>query len=292
MVANARTLLDEVTAIVDDPDEARWIVSHALGTSPARLALRMGEPVEGGESFEALRLAGRRAAGEPLQHVLGSWGFRTLDVRVDGRALVPRPETEQVVGVALDELRRLSAASASSLVAVDLGTGSGVIALSLVAEGPAATQVWATDVSADALELAGVNLDDLACTAPATAARLHLCSGSWFDALPGRLRGAVDLVVSNPPYVSEGEWGTLDPEVRHHDPYAALVSGPTGLEALEHIVAEAPRWLSAAGVLVLELAPHRAAAVAGMAERAGFAAVEVRADLSGRDRALVARRRR
>lgn len=291
MGTDGRSLLDDVTAMVDDPDEARRIVAHALGDSPAGLALHMGEPVGERQSAEARALARRRAAGEPLQHVLGSWGFRTLDVSVDGRALVPRPETEQVVGVALDELRRLSAAAAAELVAVDLGTGSGVIALSLAAEGPDSTQVWATDVSAGALELARTNLDALSASDPAAAARLHLVAGCWFDALPGPVRGAVDLVVSNPPYVSEGEWRTLDAEVRHHDPYTALVSGPSGLEALGHIVAEAPRWLSAAGVLVLELAPQRATEVAGMAERAGFAHVEVRPDLSGRDRTLVARRR-
>jgi len=289
-VPDGRALLREITDVVGDPDEARWIVAHALGATPARLALRLGAPVGAGESSAARSLAKRRATGEPLQHVVGSWGFRTLDVRVDGRALVPRPETEQVVEAALDEANRLLRSS-SSLVAADLGTGSGVIALSLAAEGPARTQVWATDVSAAALELAGANVEVLAASNPAAAARVHLAAGSWFEALPERLRGAVDLVVSNPPYVSEGEWETLHADVRDHDPHGALVAGPDGLEATTHIVTEAPQWMRAHGVLVLELAPHRASEAADLATRTGFAEVEVRPDLSGRDRILVARRR-
>jgi release factor glutamine methyltransferase len=288
-VPDGRALLREVTDVVGDPDEARWIVAHALGATPARLALRLGEPVGAGESAEARLLAKRRATGEPLQHVLGSWGFRTLDVRVDGRALVPRPETEQVVEAALLEARRLWRSS-SSLLATDLGTGSGVIALSLALEGPPGIQVWATDVSAAALELAGANLETLAASNPAAAARVHLAAGSWFAALPARLRGAVDLVVSNPPYVSEGEWETLPADVRHHDPYGALVAGPDGLEATKLIVTEAPQWMAAHGVLVLELAPHRATEAADLATRSGFAEVELRPDLSGRHRVLVARR--
>ncbi len=287
---DGRALLGEVTDAVGDPDEARWIVAHVLGATPSGLALRLGAPVGAVQSSEARMLARRRAAGEPLQHVLGSWGFRTLDVSVDGRALVPRPETEQVVETALGEARRLSGAS-SSLVAADLGTGSGVIALSLVAEGPPGLEVWATDVSAPALELAGANVQSFAVANPAAAARLHLSAGSWFEALPDSLRGAVDLVVSNPPYVSESEWSTLPTDVRHHDPYGALVAGPSGLEATDHIVAEASRWMSAHGVLVLELAPHHATEAADLATGAGFVEVEVRPDLSGRHRVLVARRR-
>ena len=287
---DGRALLDEITDVVGDPDEARWIVAHALGATPARLALRLSAPVGAGESAEARLLAERRGAGEPLQHVLGSWGFRTLDVRVDGRALVPRPETERVVEAALLEAGRL-VRSSPSLVAADLGTGSGVIALSLAAEGPAGIQVWATDVSSAALDLAGANVEALAASNPAASARVHLAEGSWFEALPPRLRGAVDLVVSNPPYVSEDEWETLPPDVRDHDPYGALVAGPDGLEATEHIVAEAPPWMTAHGVLVLELAPHRATDSADLAVRSGFAEVEVRRDLSGRHRVLVARRR-
>lgn len=286
---DGRALLGDVTDLVGDADEARWIVAHALGATPAQLTLHLGTPVEADRWAEAGTLARRRAAGEPLQHVLGAWAFRTLEVRVDGRALVPRPETEQVVEVALDAMARLWPSSSPG-VAVDIGTGSGVIALSLAAEGPPDLEVWATDVSAEALALAGENLEDLAALNPAAARRVRLAAGRWFVALPDSLRGAVDLVVSNPPYVSESEWRALDAVVRDHDPYVALVSGPSGLEALQLVVSEAPRWLSRRGVLVVEMAPHQAATATAMAQRAGFDAVEVRPDLSGRDRVLVARR--
>jgi release factor glutamine methyltransferase len=288
-VADGRTLLAEIAHTVGDEDDACWLVAHVLGTSPARLAVDGGQAVSEGDRDAARALAARRAAGEPLQHVLGRWGFRTLEVDVDARALVPRPETEQVVEVALEELRRRPGPAGRPLFAAELGTGSGVIALSLAAEGPPGLEVWATDVSAPALELAGTNLAHLRRRHPARAAGVHLAPGSWFEALPGELAGGLDLVVSNPPYVSEREWQDLDPVVRDHDPYAALVAGPSGLEALAHIVEGAPAWLGAGGLLVLELAPHQAAAAADHARRRGLVGVEVRPDLSGRPRVLLAR---
>jgi release factor glutamine methyltransferase len=247
-------------------------------------------------------------AGEPLQYVIGRWSFRRLELTVDARALVPRPETEQVVEVALGELRRLppvtgaGGVSAAPVVA-DLGTGSGVIALSLALEaigtrpagrgGPGAAalvgEVWATDVSPSALALARVNLSALAVSHPGPAARVRLAVGSWFCALPGRLAGHVHLVVSNPPYVSAAEWDTLDHEVRDHEPRSALVPGDSGLEALTLLVDQARRWLAPGGSLVVELAPRQAPVMEEEARRAGYAEVEVRVDLSGRSRILVAR---
>ncbi|MGH9092638.1 MAG: N5-glutamine methyltransferase family protein, partial [Acidimicrobiales bacterium] len=145
-------------------------------------------------------LVARRLAGEPLQYVLGSWVFRTLELTVDRRALIPRPETEQVVEAALARL-----GDRPHPVVVDLGTGSGAVALSMAAERPGA-EVWATDADAAALELAAANRER-------TGVAATLCRGDWYGALPARLRGRVDLVVSNPPYVSEAEWPALDAEV-------------------------------------------------------------------------------
>jgi release factor glutamine methyltransferase len=232
----------------------------------------------------------RRAAGEPLQYVLGRWPFRTLDLMVDRRVLIPRPETEQVVEVALGELDRMDPASAASArsrgrIAVDLGTGSGAIALSLAAE-RARLQVWATDVSSDALKVAGANLAGLGGRA---AARVRLTSGAWWAALPDELRGGVDLVVSNPPYVSSAEMTELDPQIGLWEPRLSLEAGPTGLEALQEILHGAQSWLRPSGTIVVEIAPHQAAAAIQLAEADGFSEVEVRPDLAGRDRALVAR---
>ena len=223
----------------------------------------------------------RRQRGEPLQYVLGVWGFRSLDLFVDHRVLIPRPETEVVVDVALSELRRLEAARP---VVVDLGTGSGAIALSVATEVPRA-DVWATDESRPALAVARANLAGVG----RAGTRVSLAEGSWFGALPPTLRGRVQLVVSNPPYVAEGEVADLPPEVARWEPLGALVGGPTGFEQVETIVATAPRWLARPGALVVELAPHQAQRAVATAYEHGFLEVQVRPDLSGRLRALVAR---
>jgi len=229
--------------------------------------------------FDAM--VARRAAGEPLQYVVGSWGFRRLDLLVDRRVLIPRPETETVVEAALGELARLGGD-----VVVDLGTGSGAIALSMAVEARP-SEVWATDSSADALAVARANLAGVGGRA---ATCVRLVEGNWFGALPAELRGRVDLVVSNPPYVAEPEVADLPPEVAGHEPRAALVGGPTGLEQVARIVAEAPDWLASPGALVVELAPAQASAASALARDAGFADVDVRPDLAGRLRTLVARR--
>jgi release factor glutamine methyltransferase len=226
----------------------------------------------------------RRAVGEPLQYVVGRWGFRQLDLLVDHRVLIPRPETEQVVEVALRELRRLIAGGVVDPVIVDLGTGSGAIALSLAAEGKKGA-VWATDRSADALAVARANLAGMGGRA---ATRVRLAEGSWWEALPDDLTGRVSLAVSNPPYVSSGEIASLPAIVADWEPRGALEAGPTGLEAIEAIVADSGRWLDRPGALVVEVSPGLAEAATALASRSGFASVRVEPDLAGRDRALVA----
>jgi release factor glutamine methyltransferase len=286
------SLLRAVSSSVGSPVEARWITAHAAGLDDGALLARLDDPVTTAVADAAAASVRRLQGGEPLQYVLGRWGFRQLDVRVDARALVPRPETEQVVGFALGELERITAelpTPTDPLVVADLGTGSGVIALSLATEGPRSLEVWATDASVDALELFEENLTAAARYRPDITGRVYRSFGSWFGALPTRLAGRLHLVVANPPYVSEDEWEVLDPVVRDHEPRGALVSGPTGLEDLDVVVRAAVSWLIPGGALVLELAPHQADAVTALARRAGFSFVEVRPDLTGRPRALVAR---
>lgn len=258
--------------------EARILVEEAGGDWPWVLEQKVSQ--RGRARFESM--LARRLGGEPLQYVVGRWGFRTLDLFVDRRVLIPRPETEQVVEVAL---RELDIEPRERLVVVDLGTGSGAIALSMAAERGGA-QVWATDASGEALAVAGANLAGLGGRA---ATRVRLAEGSWWSALPGELRGCVDLAVSNPPYISSGEMQTLDAEVAGWEPRTALEAGPSGLEAIEVIIGGAPDWLREGGALVVEIAPHQAGPAARLASAAGFGHVRVEKDLSGRDRILVAR---
>jgi len=291
---SVRQVLGELAEAVGDAQDGGRILAEVLGVPLASLAVDPGAVVPGKARQRAIDMARRCAEGEPLQHVLGTWGFRKLDVVVDTRALVPRPETEELVDVALARLRgraeRTGRDTGAPLVAVDLGTGSGVIALSLAAEGPAALEVWATERATDALALARCNLERLAAAHPGPAGRVHLCNGSWFEPLPPRLRGSVDLIVSNPPYVSQAEWEQLDPVVRDHDPYSALVPGPTGLEALAQIVDESLEWLAPGASLVVELAPWQADQVRERARARGYGGAEAPLDLSGRPRFVVAHR--
>ena len=297
--------------------EARRIVVAAAGCDDAAWHRELDRPAtrRGVASFD--RMLGRRVAGEPLQYVLGSWGFRTLDLFVDPRALIPRPETEIVTGCALDELQRRagepgggggvpvrsstqakvvaarppappppSAAprGAPVLLAADLGCGSGAIGLSLAAE-RLDVEVICTDVSADALAVAGANLAGLG----RPARRVRLAEGSWYEALPRELRGHFDVLVSNPPYIAAGS-DSLPPEITDHEPPVALYSGSTGLEATEEILTGAPDWLAPGGAVVLELSDGTAGPVERLAREAGLAEVAVHPDLTGTDRVLIARR--
>jgi release factor glutamine methyltransferase len=223
-------------------------------------------------------MVARRAAGEPLQYVLGHWPFRGLDLLVDRRVLIPRPETEQVVEVALRELARLG----PNPTVVDLGTGSGAIGLSVASE-VADARVWASDDSADALAVARANLAGIGSLA---ASRVRLAQGSWLAALPEELRGRVQLIVSNPPYVAASE--ALPDVVARWEPPRALYAGPTGLESFTEIVRAAPAWLARPGALVVELAPHQAEQARALAT-GEFDEVAIHPDLAGLDRALVAR---
>ncbi len=283
-----RDLITEIAEVVGSGHEARWIVEEVWRSDEA------DEPDEVDRQARArtraLQLARRRAAGEPLQHVLGHWGFRYLDVAVDRRALVPRPETEIVVGIALEEASRIDHPVGQVLQIADLGAGSGVITCALASELAARSLeavIYATDTSTDSLALA---MENVRRTLGETD-RVRFQAGSWFEALSPTLAGELDLIVSNPPYLAEAEWPGLDPVVRDHDPYGALVAGPTGLEAIDHLIDESPHWLSPEGVLVLEIAPHQAPSAAGRAKRdGGFTDVDVRKDLTGRPRVLIARR--
>ena len=276
-----REALASAAAILGDRD-ARLIVGHVADWTPAELAMHGDEPVNEKLQASIHARVERRRAGEPLQYVLGSWGFRTLDLYVDKRVLIPRPETEIVAEVALAALRALRL-DGDPPVVVDLGTGSGALALSIAKEVPDA-HVWATDASSDALEVARLNLIGLG---QAAVGRVDLRHGDWFHALPDALAGMITLVVSNPPYVRDDE--TLPAVVERWEPAGALRGGARGLDAIERIVADAPHWLARPGAVVLEHAPDQGEAVTALAQAAGAEDVSTHPDLVGRPRCTVAK---
>ena len=272
---------------VDSPDvDARRIVEAAAGAVPAEFQSVLDVPATDRAAAWFYSMLERRGSGEPLQYVVGSWSFRTLDLMVDRRVLIPRPETEVVAGWAADEVasRSVAAGRDREVIVADLGTGSGVIALSVAVECPAA-RVYATDVSPDALAVASANLAGLG----RAAARVTLHEGDWFEALPGALRGSIDVVVSNPPYIGAGE--ELPTVVADWEPAVALWSGPTGREAVEQVVDGASQWLRPGGALVVEVASHRAQESASLVLGAGFADVRLERDLAGLERVVIGRRR-
>ncbi len=273
--------------------EARFIVERASGYDAGEW-LEIADAASPARAEQELReMVRRRVAGEPLQYVLGGWEFRGLDLFVDNRVLIPRPETEYVVEVALEEAERSGLRRSRRAVALvepeapaavaDIGTGSGAIALALEAE-LADVEVWASDVSEDALAVARANVAGCAATRVRIAA-----AGVWFEPLPERLRGSLRLIVSNPPYVAEHEVAELPREVAAHEPRRALVSGPSGTEAIERLLEGAPQWLAPGASFVCEIAPHQAGTMIEHARALGYHEVMVRVDLTGRARVLVAR---
>lgn len=267
--ANAERAAEFVNAGLERR-EARWLVE------------------EFGDDDDALRESvQRRLSGEPLQYVIGHWPFRSLDLDVDERVLIPRPESEELVEIALKELRR---GEVSEPLIMDLGCGSGAIGLALLDElrgrGVAATLV-AVDESLDALELAQRNarkhgLDNVA-----------FVHSSWFDDVDPSLRERVDLIVANPPYVGDVEFGGLDPVLRH-EPRGAMVApdalGVTGFADLAIIIEQATAWLKPGGILVCEHANTHRDAVLAAAKIAGFHQVNDLDDLAGLPRIMVAQR--
>jgi release factor glutamine methyltransferase len=224
---------------------------------------------------EAVR---RRAAGEPRAYAAGRAGFRTLALAADRRALIPRPETEGLVERVLAWAREAGDA-ARQMVVADVGTGSGCIALSLAVEARFA-RIIATDVSADALDLARENV---ARVAPPVAVDLR--QGDLLEPLLGE---SIHVLVANPPYLTEAEYAALDPSVRGYEPRDALVGGWDGLSAIRRLIQGGNVILVPGGLLAMELDSERADAAAGLARRAGWRDVRVERDLFGRRRFLLA----
>lgn len=253
---------------------AELLIGHALGISRMQLYLQFERPLTEPELASLRPLVKRRAGREPLQYIVGHVDFGDLRLKVDRRALIPRPETEQLVSLTAETLSRPPGRI------LDLGTGSGAIALALARRYPEA-EILATDRNPDALALAAENA-----AATGLDKRVRLIVSDWFAA--AELDGAFDLIVSNPPYLSAGEVVGAQPEVRDFEPVQALTPGMTGAEALEIILREAYARLTPGGLLACETGVGQHAALLAMARERGYARTESRADLAGRERFLLA----
>jgi len=249
--------------------DAELLLAHVLGRPRIELYTDFDRPLDESELDAYREIVSRRARHEPVAYLLGEWGFRRLDLKVDSRALIPRPETEIVVERALAHLEGLDAPHV-----LDVGTGTGAIALAIADEHPGA-RVTAIDVSADALDLAREN-------AERTGLELDLRRHDLREGLPA---GPYDLVVSNPPYVEPAHLERLMPDVREYEPQVALV----GSGATEAVARHARDVLRAGGWLVLEVGDGQAAEVLALLGDLGYADTLSTADLAGRDRAVEGR---
>jgi release factor glutamine methyltransferase len=272
-----------LAAATDSPQaEAEELLGRLLGLARAELYLQRTRALSGDEWRRLDGWLARRVDGEPVQYITGRAAFRSLDLAVSPAVLIPRPETEGLVGAVLEVLGEERARWPKPGV-LDLGTGSGAIALAVATEWPQAA-VTATDSSDQALAVARANA-----AACGVADRVRLLHGDWFEPLAADER--FEVIVANPPYIATGERALLPRDVRAFEPEQALFSGASGLEALREIVEEAPRHLVAGGLLALELAEMRAREVAGWLEGArDWQRVTLRDDLAGRPRVLLGRR--
>jgi len=252
--------------------DAELLIGHALGLPRIELYTNFDRPLDEPELAACRALLERLGRREPVAYILGRWGFHGLDLAVDGRVLVPRPETEVLVERCLALLDGLQAPRFA-----DVGTGSGAIALAVKAARPDAS-VTATDVSADALAVARAN-------AAALGLEVELVEADLLAGVEGRFA----VVASNPPYIGEGEMAALEPEVAEYEPLLATVAGPAGTEVLERLVAAAPGALEPGGSLVVECGAGQAAAVRGLMAAAGAAETSAEPDLAGIDRVVAGR---
>jgi len=250
--------------------DAELLIGHALGLERIRLYTSFDRPLTEPELAAIRTLLERRGRREPVAYVLGRWGFHGLDLAVDERVLVPRPETEVLVERCLALLDGREAPAV-----LDVGTGSGAIALALKAARPDAA-VTGCDVSADALEVAAANAADLGLD-------VELVPSDLLAGLGGR---RFDLIASNPPYVAEAELDRVEPEISGFEPRVALAAGTDGLDVLRLLVTAAPAALVPGGWLVCECGAGQAGAVSGLMAAAGAAETATTPDLAGIDRVV------
>jgi release factor glutamine methyltransferase len=276
-----REMLATTVQQLGNAQEARWLCEHASGMDSAEFSAEQDQLVTVACAKSLHLMVRDRLSGVPLQYVMKRWAFRHLDVMVDERVLIPRPETEQVVQIALDLARKIE--SNGALRVVDLGTGSGVIGLSMAFElGADAAHVWLTDASVDALDVARANMVGIG----RAAANVRVAHGSWWNALPQDLAGRIDIAICNPPYIAQDS-SEVAPDVHMYEPHSALYAHDNGLADLRTVIEGAATWLKNSGWLVLEIGYQQGADVLAMMTASGLVGAEIKQDLSGRDRIAV-----
>jgi len=260
---------------VENPGlDASLLLAEVLKTSRSSLMTAASEPLT-----EALRaifdgLIKRRLAGECTAYILGRKEFYGMDFQVNPAVLVPRPDTETLVEAALEQL-----ASKSPLRILDLCTGCGVVAIALKHAMPE-LEIWATDISVEALEIAQANASRLL-----SSETIHFCRGDLFDAFSNEQRSLFSLIISNPPYIPTAEIAGLSPEVRG-EPMLALDGGGDGLDIIRSIISRAPEFLCSGGGLLLEADPRQMERIKSLLLQAGFTTIQTRRDLSGKERVI------
>lgn len=263
------------------PQEALWLLAYALGRPHHELISQRDHALSGEELVRAESVVSRRMAHEPLQYILGTQEFCGLEFHVNPAVLIPRPETELLVQAVVRE-----GGFAEGAVLVEVGTGSGCVAVTL-ATILSGVRIFALDCSGDALTIARSNGER-----HGVSDNITWKEGDLLSALgDSNLVGAVDAVVSNPPYIAEAAWGDLQPEVRDFEPRVALVAGKNGTEFHERLLNDARPFLVPGGLLVMELGQGQAAVVRQAAERAGgYRGLQTVRDEAGIERVMIARR--
>jgi len=275
-----REMVKRTQAEVGERTVAQWLCEHASGCDANEFGDILDELVSERSAQHLHSMLARCATGEPLQYVMGRWAFRRLDLLVDPRVLIPRPETEllveHVTRYALQKIRDVG----RGVTIADLGTGSGAVGLSVLHELPfESAEVWMTDLSEDALHVARANAAGIG----RNAVGARFGHGSWYQALPEDLRGSLDAVVSNPPYIAKGD-PLVGDSVLNWEPHNALFAGTDGLNDLRVVVSGATDWLVPGGLLAVEMGFTQATAVSQLFESMGFNNVSVHKDLAGLDR--------
>jgi release factor glutamine methyltransferase len=288
-VKTVRSLLQVTSGYLDGKGvesaklNAERLLADVLGLTRIELFMQHDRPVLGDELDRYRELVRRRAAGEPLQTILGETEFYSRTFKVEPGVFIPRPETERLVEIAAS----LLAPGDRSILeprAVEIGCGTGIIAVSLALEVPRLA-VWATDVNPQAAALARHNAHR-----HGVDQRVTVLGGSRFDPLPARLKGGVDLLVSNPPYIRTADIEGLDIEVRGHDPHTALDGGPDGLVFYKALAAGLGAWVRPGGAVAFEIGDDQGEDVSRILAASGIAEVTVHQDYAGRDRVVTGRR--